>query len=157
MSEPPTPPGPPEAPRVPPRPPGYHNRATEEEIRWATFAHLSAVPAMLIGLGFLGPLLVWRRRGRGSPFVRHHVVQAVNFNVTVMLAGSACIVMMALGIRSYQEPAPGEPPDPQWIPATALGGLLLVLIYWCVFIARAAMMAKYGRIYRYPATLPVLR
>jgi uncharacterized Tic20 family protein len=135
----------------------YRNRATEEEIRWAAIAHLSAVPAMLLGLGFVGPMLVGRMRAGSSPFVRHHVVQAVNFNVTVMLAGTAALLTMAFSPRLYDAPVEGAQAEPQYIPATALMALLLILIYWILFVVRAAMSARYGQAYRYPRSLPVMR
>ena len=140
------------------RPPGpRRRRLSEHEARWAPLVHLLAVPAMMIGLGFLGPLLVGRYRSGGSPFVRHHVVQAVNFNVTVGLGGTATLLVMAFGANSAVDPVPGEPPAPQWVPATALMALLLVLVYWFLFLVRAALGAREGEWYRYPPSLPVMR
>lgn len=148
----------PDAPAPPPPPkPRVRHRLTPHEAKWAPLAHLAAVPAMLLGMGFLGPLLLGRYRSGGSPFVRHHVVQAVNFNVTVCLAGSAAVLVMAFGASGGGAPADGAPPDPQWVPATALMVLLVVIIYWFLFLVRAAMGAREGEWYRYPPSLPVMR
>lgn len=137
--------------------PAPRKRLTRHEQRWAPLAHLLAIPAMLLGLGFVGPLLVGRFRSGGSRFVRHHVAQAVNFNVTVGIAGTATLLVMAFGARSSADPSPGETPEPQWVPATALMVLLLLLVYWFLFVVRAAMGAREGELYRYPPSLPVMR
>lgn len=124
---------------------------TPHERRWAPAAHLSAIPGMLIGLGFVGPLLVLRLRSRPSEFVRGHAVAAVNFNVTVGVVTTATVVGLALLV---EDPAPGEP---QWGSAAVLSTLLLLGVYWFLFTVRGALAAVYGERYRYPLTLPVLR
>jgi uncharacterized Tic20 family protein len=133
------------------------SRLTPEEQRWAPLVHVAALPAMLLGLGFLGPLLLGRLRGGVSPFVRHHVVQAVNFNLAVGVAGTVTLLVMAFGAGSAGEPAPGEPPEPQWVPATALSVLIVLLVLWFLLIVRAALGAREGEWYRYPVSVPVMR
>ena len=58
----------------------------QDEKLWATLTHLSPLVAGFIGLPFLGPLiayLVLRDRG---PFIRRHTAQALNFQLTVLIA-----------------------------------------------------------------------
>jgi len=66
---------------------------TEDERRWAEIACLAT-----IFLGPFGPLIVWMREGRGSPFVRRYLVQALNLALTLLLY--AVCVLIATGLLS---------------------------------------------------------
>lgn len=124
---------------------------TDDERRWAARAHLASIPGMVVGLGFLGPLLVLRLRSRGSGMVRQHAVGAVNFNVTVgLIALVGAISTAALGRLSDGD-------GPNWAAGAAVALIVLLTVYWFLFTVRAAMTARYGEPCRYPFTLPVLR
>jgi uncharacterized Tic20 family protein len=128
---------------------------TAQEKRWAPLAHASAIPMMLLGLGFVGPLLVGRFRGRGSPFVRHHVVQAANFNFTVSLAAYLTFLVLVLG--APEPTKANEVIRPDLSSAAALSLLLLLLVYWFLFTVRAIVSAANGEWFRYPPSLRLVR
>jgi uncharacterized Tic20 family protein len=130
-------------------------RLSAHERRWAPAAHAAAIPTMLLGLGFVGPLLVGRYRGGGSPFVRHHVVQAVNFNFTVAIAAYASSLVMVFG--AHDAPRANEVIQPNWVPAAALSVLIVLLVYWFLFTVRAMISASYGEWFRYPRSLRLMR
>ncbi|MDD7504953.1 MAG: DUF4870 domain-containing protein, partial [Actinomycetaceae bacterium] len=61
---------------------------TSEERTWAIFAHLSAVVATIISVGwlnFLGPLVIWLIKKDSSPYVRRAAAQSFNFNLGMWL------------------------------------------------------------------------
>ena len=106
---------------------------TDEDRNWAVGAHLSAFLAAYVALGFLGPLVVMLIRGDRSPFVRAHAVEALNFNLTVLIYVFICVVLALL----------------------LIGFLLLagLAVLYLVAVIRGAIAASQGRSYRYPLTI----
>ncbi|QSB16096.1 DUF4870 domain-containing protein [Natronosporangium hydrolyticum] len=101
-----SPPQPPPAPPPPPPggaapPPGYANG---EEKTWALVAHFGGGAGMLIlgGMfGWVAPLIALVAKGKESPTVRAHAVQALNFQLTWSIVGllgwlTLCLVIGAL-------------------------------------------------------------
>ncbi len=90
--------------------------------------------------GFLGPLIVWLVKRDTSRFVAHHGAEALNFQITVMLA------MLALGVATL-------------VLMFVLIGVFLVPVIWGVGIFAlvveiiATVAASRGEWYRYPACL----
>ena len=132
---------------VPPPPP--HDEApsvgapTAEERQWAMFAHLSALIGGLLtghwlGIGcFLAPLIIWLVKKDTMPFVADQAKEALNFNITVMIAGAIC-----------------------WILVFVLIGFVLLwalAIVWIVFTILAAIKANEGVTYRYPFALRLIK
>lgn len=105
----------------------------QDEKLWATLIHLSPLVSSFVGLPFLGPLigyLVLRDRG---PFVRWHTAQALNFQLTILIAYIVSFVLTLVFI-----------------------GYLLLLAVWVVsivFMILAAVAANRGEYYRYPLTI----
>jgi uncharacterized Tic20 family protein len=105
----------------------------QDEKLWATLIHLSPLVAGIIGLPFLGPLigyLVLRDRG---PFVRWHTAQALNFQLTVLLAYIVSLLLAIIVI-----------------------GFFLLAVVWVisiVFMIIAAVAANRGEYYKYPLTI----
>lgn len=124
---------------------------TDAERRWAAGAHLASIPGMALGLGFVGPLLVLWLRSDNSPLVRQHAVKAVNFNITVGLAGLAGLIGAGTLSRS------GDGGGPDWAAGAAVSIIVLLTVYWFLFTVRAAMTARYGEPCRYPLSLPIVR
>jgi uncharacterized protein len=93
------PPSAPSAPSAPPStlPPGY--LPTGSERNWGMAAHLSGFLAAFVALGFLGPLVVLVTEGNRSPYVRRHAVEALNFNLSVLLwvVVSAVLMIVLVG------------------------------------------------------------
>ncbi|HMM65798.1 MAG TPA: DUF4870 domain-containing protein [Dokdonella sp.] len=112
-----------------------------DERTWALLGHLSAFSAFIVaGLGcVLGPLIIWLVKRDTLPFAGDQAREALNFNITVLLAalGLWIITIITLGIGLLLT-----------IP---LG--LALFAYWIVFTIIAAVNANNGIRYRYPMTL----
>ncbi|MBY5162529.1 DUF4870 domain-containing protein [Salsipaludibacter albus] len=148
-----TAPPPPDAPAPPPSAPTGPGTAlqppspdalpvTESERNWGMVAHLSSLVAAGIGgMGFLGPLIVWLVKKDDSRFVRHHAVEALNFNLSLLLY-TLLMVMVGLTIVGLVVA----------IPAAVIG-----LVLWFVASIVAAVKAQRGEAYRYPLTIRLVR
>jgi uncharacterized protein len=111
---------------------------TAEERNWGTLAHLAAFAGLLVPFGsVLGPLLIWRTRRERSAFVADQAKEALNFNISVLLAAALCIVL-----------------------ALVFVGILLGLalfIYWLVMTIIASIKSGEGIAYRYPFALRLVK
>lgn len=80
-------PSPPAEPPPPPPPEG----PTSDDKTMALLAHLLAIPA-----GIFGPLIIWLIKKDQSAFVNDQGKEALNFQLTVMLAGFAMGIMVLI-------------------------------------------------------------
>ena len=98
-------------------------------------AHLSALVGLIVPLiGIvLGPLAVWLARRDESAFVAEHAREALNFNISVLLAAIACMLLMLVFVG--------------FLLGTAL------FVAWLVLTLIAAIKASEGATYRYPFSL----
>jgi uncharacterized Tic20 family protein len=112
---------------------------TENERTWWMLAHLSALAGLVLPLigTVLGPLLVWLARRDESEFVAAHAKEALNFNISVLLAALACMLLMLVFIG--------------FLLGTAL------FIAWLVMTLVAAIKASEGLRYRYPFSLRLVK
>lgn len=96
--------------------------------------HLSALFA-----SFVGPLVLFLTVGRDSAFVRDQAAEALNFQITFLLANAALVVatVMTLGIAALL-----------YIPL-GIGWLALVLV--------GSVTPMLGKAYRYPLNLRLVR
>jgi uncharacterized Tic20 family protein len=110
---------------------------TEDERTWGLIAHLSGLIAGLIGLSFLGPLVVWLIKKEESPFVADQAKEALNFQIAVFIAIliSALSALICIGFIL--------------VPLVAIGSIVYAII--------AAMEANKGVYYRYPYTLRLIK
>lgn len=71
-----------------------------DERTWGTAAHWSALVAMLVGLSFLGPLIVMLTQGNKSPWVRRQAVESLNFQIsmTIYAIVSAILILVLIGL-----------------------------------------------------------
>ncbi|QJD60882.1 DUF4870 domain-containing protein [Pseudomonas sp. gcc21] len=102
-----------------------------EARKWALIAHLSGFLGCIIPFGSLvGPLLVWQLKKDQAPFIDDQGKEALNFQITVALAGLLCMLLMVV----------------------VIGFLLiwLVIIAAVVLMIIAAIKANEGQAYRYP-------
>ncbi|MGO1071474.1 DUF4870 domain-containing protein [Lysobacter sp. CA199] len=114
------------------------NDISQDEKTWGMLAHLSTLVGLLIPLGsVLGPLVVWLIKKDTMPFVADQGKEALNFNITVLLA---IIVSVVLSI-------------------VLIGFLLMAVvgIGWLVLTIMAALAANKGEEYRYPWTLRLVK
>lgn len=137
-STPPPPPGPQPAPGAVPLP---------SDVRtWAMAAHISApILAVVTGgiLFFLGPLIVWLIKRDDHPFIAYHGREALNFNLTFLIAGVALVIVaIPVGIATI-----GLGLIPLAILAFIIG------IGWLVLSIVAGVKASNGESYRYPFTM----
>jgi uncharacterized Tic20 family protein len=126
----------------PPQPPvsPAPTSGVNDDRMWAMLGHLSAFSAFITGIGcVLGPLLVWLIKRDTLPFAAEQAKEALNFNITCVIAGVAlCIfAMITLGIGL--------------IIVIPLGFVLFA--GWFVLTIVAAVKANAGEHYRYPFTL----
>lgn len=121
-----------------------------EERHWAMAAHLCGLLWLAGGTGLLffpfgglvlftllGPLIIWRTKGRSMPFVADQAVESLNFQITVFLLGLAFAVlaMVLIGFALL------------WM----LGVVNLVLVIV------ATVQVSDGKPYRYPFCLRLVK
>ncbi|WP_150305865.1 DUF4870 domain-containing protein [Pseudomonas saliphila] len=109
-----------------------------EARKWAMAAHLAGFLGCIIPFGSLiGPLLVWQLKKDQAPFIDDQGKEALNFQISVALAGLVSVLLMVVVI-----------------------GFLLI---WVVIIAAvvlmiiAAIKANEGQAYRYPFCWRVIK
>jgi uncharacterized protein len=112
---------------------------TENERTWAMLAHLSALAGLVFPvLGIvLGPLAVYLGRRDNSTFVAAHAKEALNFNITVLIATVVCMLLMMVFIG--------------FLLGTAL------FVAWLVLTLIAAIRASEGELYRYPVSIRLIK
>jgi uncharacterized protein len=117
---------------------------SQEDRQWGMFAHLSALAGLLVGGWgiFIGPLIIWLVKKDQSSFIGDQAKEALNFNITVGIAGLALVLLTAItfGIGI--------------ILTLPVGGALFVA--WLVFTIIAGVKANEGVLYRYPFTLRLI-
>jgi uncharacterized protein len=110
-----------------------HDAAVEvpEDRTMAMLSHLS-----FLALGVIGPALILLTRGKDSEFVRDQAVEALNFQLTILVA---FIVASALFL-------------------IIVGVALLIVVYLAglALSIPAAVAASRGERYRYPVALRII-
>ena len=127
----------------PPPPPPCGATPGAEERQWAMFAHLSAIVAAVIGLSFLGPLIIWLVKKDTMPFVDDQGKEALNFNITVL------IVFAILWILTFITFGIGILLTGPLMFIVGLAALVLVII--------AGIKANEGVAYRYPFAIRLVK
>jgi uncharacterized Tic20 family protein len=105
---------------------------SKDATNMAMLCHLLA-----IFTGFLGPLIIWLIKKDDAPFVDRHGKEALNFQLTVLIA------MLASGLLSF-----------------VCIGFLLMPVVWIVdliFCIIAAVKTSRGEEYRYPLTIRFIK
>lgn len=112
---------------------------TQDERTWAMFAHLSAFAVFVFPLGgnIIAPLIIWLTRRDTSAFVEMEAKEALNFNISIALAGIVC------GMLTFA------------LIGLPLGALLF--FYWIVMAIIASVKASEGLGYRYPVSLRLVK
>jgi uncharacterized protein len=109
---------------------GYVPLSWEEENTWAAAAHWSALVASAVGVGFLGPLLVYLIKGPQSARVKAAAAESLNFEITFIIAMIASLLAMFIIV-----------------------GFVTIAVFpvlWLVLRIVAAVAASKGEDYRYP-------
>jgi hypothetical protein len=114
------------------------NRPSREVRLWAMLCHLSAFAGLIFPFGnLLGPLIVWQLKRDLDPYLDDHGREALNFQLSVILAVMVCFLLMFVIIGF-----------PLMIVVSA-GALILTVI--------AAVKANEGVAYRYPFCLRLVK
>ncbi|WP_230209140.1 DUF4870 domain-containing protein [Nostocoides sp. HKS02] len=112
--------------------PSANPMSQSDERLWSTLVHLSPFLAALVGLPFLGPLVIYLVLRDRGPFIRFHAAQALNFQLVLLIAylvfGLLSIVLIGI----------------PFLVATAVASVVFQII--------AAVKANNGEWYRYPLT-----
>ena len=114
------------------------NDISQDEKTWGMLAHLSTLVGSIVPFGtILGPLVVWLMKKDTMPFVADQGKEALNFNITVLIA------MIVGGILTL----------------VLIGVLVMIVvgIAWLVLSIIAALAANKGESYRYPFTLRLVK
>ena len=129
-------PPPPHPPQPQQPPPGYgvapQPMSQQDEKTWATLVHLAPFLAAVVGIPFLGPLIVFLIFKDRGPFVRFHAAQALNFQIIITIA------FWVFGLLSFV--------------LIGIPFFIATCIAWVVFSIIAAIKANNGEWYRYPMT-----
>ena len=76
-------------------------QVSKDEQNWAMGCHLAALSGFLVPFGnIIGPLVVWLIKRAEMPMVDRHGKEALNFQITVVIAFLICIplVFVIIGI-----------------------------------------------------------
>ena len=111
------------------------NTVSADDRSWGMIAHLSPLIAgALGGMAFLGPLIVWLVKKDQSPFIDDQGKEALNFQISIMLAVLICAAT-CIGIVL--------------IPVIAVGAIVYSII--------GGLEANKGVYYRYPYTWRLIK
>lgn len=130
--------------------PAPHPSGLSSELRgWAIGAHLGGLVLGVLTaavLGFLAPMLVWLLKRDEHPYLDHHGKEALNFQLTVIVAvvvGALLMIPAVLfGVLTLG------------IGFVVLGALLLgAIIVWFAFPIMGAVKASNGEGFRYPLSI----
>jgi len=113
--------------------------SASEERTWAMVAHIGVLVAAWFAMGFLCPLIIWLVFRYRSDFVRRHAVESLNFQISLLIYGTAALLFsiftIGLGL----------------IIVIPLG--IAAVVAALVFLIQASIKAANGEDYRYPLTL----
>ena len=105
---------------------------TSDETTWSMLSHLGGIV-----LGFLAPLIVMLTKGNESPYTKYHAVEALNFQITVIIGYVIASVLSVVLIGFFVFPV-----------------LIIVNLVFCIM---AGIAANKGETYKYPVTLRLVK
>lgn len=113
--------------------------ASPDERNWGMFCHLAALAGWLLPLlgCIIGPLVIWLLKKDQYPFVNDQGKEALNFQITMLIA------MLVAGLSVF----------------VLIGMVLLpaLVLTNLVFIVIATVQASKGIRYRYPYSLRLIK
>ena len=111
---------------------------SKEERTWAMACHLSALSGFFTGgIGsIVAPLVIWLIKKEDMPFVDEQGKEALNFQITIIIAAviSGILVLVLIGILL----------------------LMALAVYYLIMIILAAIKTNDGEHFRYPFTLRLI-
>ncbi len=127
----------PQAPEASPTPATSGDEPSKDSRQWAMFTHLSALVGFLIPFGnLIAPLVMWQVK-KDDPFVDAQGKEALNFQITVSIAGviAAILTIILIGLLL--------------LPIIAIGNLVLTIM--------AGLKANDGEDYEYPFAIRLIK
>ena len=119
-------------------PPVPSGAPSADDRQWGMFAHLSALSGVVIPFGnIIGPLVVWLVKKDTLPFAADQGKEALNFNITMLIAAFIGFLLTFVLIGLVLLP--------------------LIGIAWLVFTILAGIKANEGVAYRYPYALRLIK
>ena len=119
-------------------PPVPSGAPSADDKQWGMFAHLSALSGVVIPFGnIIGPLVVWQIKKDTLPFAADQGKEALNFNITMLIAAFIGFLLTFVLIGLVLLP--------------------LIGIAWLVFTILAGIKANEGVAYRYPFALRLIK
>ena len=119
-------------------PPVPSGAPSADDKQWGMFAHLSALSGVVIPFGnIIGPLVVWQIKKDTLPFAADQGKEALNFNITLLIAAFIGFLLTFVLIGLVLLP--------------------LIGIAWLVFTILAGIKANEGVAYRYPFALRLIK
>ena len=118
-------------------PPGFANN---DEKTWALVAHFGGAAGMFVGGGILGwvaPLIAMMSKGKESPTVRQHAINALNFQLTWSIVGLIGLLLICV--------------------AVGVLGVLAACAMGIIFGIIAGLKANEGQLYNYPASIKMVK
>ncbi|MDX9687758.1 DUF4870 domain-containing protein [Halopseudomonas formosensis] len=106
---------------------------------WAMIAHLAGFLGYFLPVigSLIGPLIVWQLKKDTHPYVDEQGKEALNFQITVLIAALVCVLLMLIAVGFLLI----------WV--VAVGAIVLMII--------AAIKANEGAPYRYPFCLRLIK
>lgn len=116
--------------------PGARPGARSDATTLAMLAHLGLLVA-----GFIVPLVLYLTSGKDDPFVRHHSAEALNFSITYLFAGLACMAAFIIGFVAWP------------LLIVAFVGFFTLIVAHFVLLIMGAVKAYHGEWWRYPVNI----
>ena len=111
---------------------------TKDEKTWAMFCHLAALAGFIIPFGnIIGPLILWQMKKSESAFIDDQGKEALNFQITMILAVIVCAVLIIAVIGVFLLPIVG--------------------IVTLIFTIIGGIKANDGVTYRYPFAIRLVK
>ena len=130
-------------PRYPPPQYSPAPMTPSDERMWGMFGHLSAIAASLVGLPFLGPLIVFLVHKDRNGFVRGHSAEALNMTISFVIYEFVLgVVCSVLALVTF---------------GLAYGLMVVPTVVFLVCAILGAVAANSGRVYRYPLIIRLVR
>jgi len=111
----------------------------EEERTWAMAAHLCVLAGSVVPLGnIIAPLVIWQVHKEKSAFVVKHALESLVFQVAIMLAMFALLLLTIVTLGAAI--------------ILALPAILALFVASFVYMIVATIRASEGKIWEYPVT-----